>query len=119
MIQTQQTDRWPMRWLRRGPSAASRVHTRHACCLQASLEIRDRNYSIEGLIFEISLGGVLFREASRFILDRVGLPVTVRTVDLTCPGTIVNVRPEGYGIRFNELLDETVLEDIVARFGVT
>lgn len=107
------------RWFTRRPSAASRVHKRHACCIQGTLEVQDRGYRIEGLVFEVSRGGVLFREASRFILDRIGVAVIVRTADLCVPGTIVNVRPEGYGIQFDALLDQALVDDLLSRYGVS
>lgn len=113
------TEQTRFRWFRRGPSRAMRQHERHACCIQGALHIRERNYRIEGLILEVSRGGVLFREASRFILDRVGTVVTVQTADVNAPGTIVNVRPAGYGIRFDNLLDDTLVDDLVARYGVS
>lgn len=111
-------DRAPLRWFKRSPSRGTRQHERYPCCFQASLVIRDRHYRIEGLILEVSRGGVLFREASRFILDRVGTAVTVQSADLNVPGMIVNVRSAGYGIRLDQLLDDTHVNDLVARFGV-
>lgn len=108
----------PLRWFTRRPSRGARQHERYPCCIQASLHIRDRNYRIEGLIMEVSRGGVLFREASRFVLDRVGTVVTVQASDLSAAGTIVNVRPAGYGIRLDQLLDDTFVDDLVTRFGV-
>ena len=113
------TERTWFPWFRQGPSRAMRQHERYPCCIQGALNIRERNYRIEGLILEISRGGVLFREASRFILDRVGTVVTVQTADLNAAGTIVNVRPAGYGIRFDNLLDDTLVDDLLARYGVS
>jgi hypothetical protein len=111
-------DRAPLRWFKRSPNRGTRQHERYPCCIQGSLVIRDRNYRIEGLIMEVSRGGILFREASRFILDRVGTAVTVQSADLSAPGTIVNVRSAGYGIRLDQLLDDAFVDDLVARFGV-
>ena len=118
MAATMRADIAPMRWFRRRRNRGLRQHERYPCCIQGALEIRERSYRIEGLVMEISRGGALFREASRFILDRVGMSVTVQTADISVTGTIVNMRPAGYGIRFDNLIDDTLVADLVSRYGV-
>ncbi|MCP8940195.1 PilZ domain-containing protein [Alsobacter sp. SYSU M60028] len=96
----------------------ARVHQRLPCCVPGSLYFIDRDYEIDGLVLELSRGGVLFREASTYILDRRGCEVEVRLLDLRWPGTIVNCRTEGYGIRFRNTLDDAAVTELVKDYGL-
>ncbi len=92
------------------PLAASLLHS-------ATLTLVERDYDIDGLILEVSRGGILFRESSRFTLNRCDSPVRIRTTDFFWSGVIVNARPEGYGIRFDKLLTESELDVILDLYG--
>jgi hypothetical protein len=93
------------------PHIRNRRHQRLACEQPAALEIPDRRITLNGMIIEISRAGALFREASRFILDRRREKVILRVAGFELAGTIVNVRNVGYGI----LLDQDLDDDQVAR----
>ena len=95
------------------PSIRNRRYQRIACEQMAELNIPDRRITLYGMVIEVSRGGALFREASRFILDRRRESVILRAAGLEIPGTIVNVRNVGYGIRFNQEIDE----DTIARLA--
>lgn len=90
-----------------------RAHERHSCCLIASLAIIERGIELEGIVTEVSLGGMLFREASDYIYDRGGAAIRIRVAGLDCSGTIVNVRPSGYGVRLARDLTSDELNHIL------
>jgi hypothetical protein len=97
---------------RKGIGAAMRRYSRHRCYVPAVLTLTGRGYGVDGAVTEVSRGGCLFREASTYILDRRGLPITVRLLDIEVGGTIVNVSPLGYGIRLDSLLDEAIVDSL-------
>jgi hypothetical protein len=96
-----------------------RRHERFPCCVIALLNLDDRDLALDGLVTEISQGGVLFRPASHFILDRRGAKVTVRFAEDEIAGSIVNVKTHGYGIEFDETITAERARDILDRFGLT
>lgn len=90
-----------------------RAHPRHACRMAAELEMPEKALVLEGMLLEISRSGALFREASRYILDRRGAKVSLHVAGLALSGSIVNVLPMGYGIRLDQLVDEADLGDLL------
>ncbi len=105
------------RLLARTPSWVRR-HKRHPCCIIAFLTIRQKDLVLDGLVTEISRGGLLFRPASRFIFDRTGADVLISFADEALSGQIVNVKPAGYGVALDETLDEERVRSILGRFGI-
>jgi hypothetical protein len=95
-----------------------REHERHPCCALASMTIVEREVDLDGLVLEVSQGGLLFREASSFIFDRYGSAVKIRVAGLEVSGTIVNVRANGYGIRLTRQLTMEELDLIQAQADV-
>jgi hypothetical protein len=98
---------------RRPDFSLMRAHERHSCCAVACLQIIERDIELEGLVLEVSLGGLMFREASRYIYDRRGAAIRVRVGGLDLAGMIVNVRAQGYGIKLSRLLDPYELDLIL------
>ncbi|GGH10770.1 hypothetical protein GCM10007036_07510 [Alsobacter metallidurans] len=98
-----------------GQSAVKRAYPRSACRIAARLELPEKAFSIDGMIIEASRGGILFRESSRYILDRRGAPVVVHLPGLEIKGDIVNVSPLGYGVRLSHLISEEALGELLAR----
>ena len=99
------------------PAAWVRRHERFACCIVAILDIVDKDVPVDGLVTEISQGGLLFRPATRFIFDRRGSSVLVRFGDEVLPGSIVNVTSTGYGVRFDEEQPAENIQFLLDRFG--
>jgi hypothetical protein len=95
------------------PSIRNRQFQRVACEQVAELTFPDKRITLSGMVIEASRGGALFREGSRYILDRRREDVILKAAGLEFPGTIVNVRNVGYGIRFNQEIDE----DTIARLA--
>ena len=108
------------RLFKRGQStqSISRQHSRYSCCIVGRLEFFDKGYFMDGSVMEISLGGALFRSASTFMLDRRGEMIRIHFDKYTRRGQIMNLRPEGYGLRFIEPLTEAELLPIAKAFGL-
>lgn len=94
------------------PSSRDRRYQRIASERPAQLFFTDRQFSVPGMIMELSRGGALFREASDYILDRRRASVALRVGGHELRGVIVNVRPAGYGIRFDEPVSEDVVSEL-------
>ncbi|MEM6382191.1 MAG: PilZ domain-containing protein [Pseudomonadota bacterium] len=95
----------------------SRRHRRFPCCVIASMDIVDRAYSLDGTVLEMSQGGLMFRAASNYVLDRTGEKVVVHIDGVELPAQIMASRPEGYGLRLFEDLDLTTVSSLVEEFG--
>lgn len=104
--------------LLRRPQGFVRRHERFPCCVIAVLDIIDKDVPVDGLVTEISEGGLLFRPASRFIFDRSGSAVTVRFSDDQIAGKIVNVKPQGYGVRFLQPVSDARIRSILEQYGL-
>ncbi|MCB1474328.1 MAG: PilZ domain-containing protein [Rhodobiaceae bacterium] len=96
----------------------SRQHQRYACCIVGRLEMIDKGFFMDGSVMELSLGGALFRTASTFMLDRKLDMVKLHFDKQVRRGQIMNLRPEGYGIRFLEPLSEAELNRFAKLFGL-
>ena len=103
---------------RNKPKTFSRRHQRYSCCIVGRLELPERGFSIDGSVMEISLGGALFRTSSTYMMDRRLEQVRVHFDKHCMRGQIMNIRPEGYGIRFFEPLAEEDLEPLAHAFGL-
>jgi hypothetical protein len=97
------------------PSIRDRRFQRVFVEAQAELYFTERKFSIHGMTIELSCGGALFREASRYILDRRQASVLLRIGRYELPGVIVNVRPSGYGILFDAPISEDVVAEIAGQ----
>ena len=95
----------------------TRRHSRHECCIVGKLFLTLRDIPIDGVVLEISLGGLLFRPATVYILDRTGEEITAQFGGILAPGRIVASRDTGYGVRLEKNLDESVLDSLIERFG--
>ncbi|MBV6658806.1 MAG: PilZ domain-containing protein [Devosiaceae bacterium] len=96
----------------------SRRHRRYPCCVIASMDIVERAYSLDGTVLEMSQGGLMFRAASNYVLDRTGEKVVVHIDGLDLPAQVMASRPEGYGLRLLEDLDLTTVSSLVEEFGM-
>lgn len=102
----------------RKQKAFVRRHERYECCIVGELELSQRFLSLEGVILEVSQGGVLFRQASTYMLERHGELVKVKLEGQLYSGMIMASRPIGYGIKLNENIPSEVIEEIVMRYGL-
>ena len=95
----------------------SRRHSRQECVVIGTMKVIDIGAEFDGALLELSQGGCTFRQASMFILDRVGEAVLIRTEFFETEGRIRAARPEGYGVQFFDEIAEDVIERIVAGYG--
>lgn len=95
-----------------------RRHSRHVCCVLGSMWVVERELEQAGVILEISQGGVLFRPASAFLLNRLTEVVRINFDGFHAEGVIANVRPIGYGIRFFNEIPEEQVNQVVHNYGV-
>jgi hypothetical protein len=108
---------WPFN-KKKKTSAAQRRFKRHSCFVIGMLRIVDKHVELDGLVTEISQGGLLFRTASTYILFRLEDEVTVSFNNRTFPGKIVATRDTGYGVKLNDLLPEEFVEEVASHYGV-
>ncbi|MGF1474017.1 MAG: PilZ domain-containing protein [Geminicoccaceae bacterium] len=81
----------------------------------ASLILLDRMQTIDGLILNLSAGGLLFRPARSYLLDRRDEPVRVVADDIHLNGTIAGTSPRGYGVRFHQPTSDRTIDDLLTR----
>lgn len=96
-----------------------RRHTRHSSFILSVMTILDRSVPLDGVVTEISGGGVLFRPASNYILDRKGERVMISIGDFQASGKIVAVRPNGYGVKLLSELTEEQVVDLIEEYSVS
>jgi PilZ domain len=95
----------------------ARRHSRHDCVVIGTMKVIEIGAEFDGALTEVSRGGCTFRQASMFVLDRLGELVLVYTEFFEAEGRIRAVRPEGYGVQFFSEVDEAVIDRIVAEYG--
>ena len=93
----------------------SRASARHACAIEGSLMMMDRVVTFPGRTIDLSAGGALFRPRLSYLLHRRDVPVCVTIGGEEVFGRIVDTTPKGFGIHFDEPLDEETLASILAR----
>ncbi|HRJ70026.1 MAG TPA: hypothetical protein PK812_10495 [Beijerinckiaceae bacterium] len=91
-----------------------RAHQRIQCCLMGEVSVVERGFKIEGLVIEVSRGGMRFREASHFVMNRTGVDVTILVSGGEYPGRIMNSSTTGYGIKLDSLITEEEMERLIA-----
>jgi hypothetical protein len=94
-------------------SASLRRYPRYPCFVPAKLTLVERGYMLEGAITEVSRGGLRFREATTYILDRRVCRISIALLGIAAEGTIVNVSSLGYGISLSALLDDDYVETLM------
>jgi hypothetical protein len=95
----------------------TRRHMRHECCIVGKIFLTTRDIPIDGVFLELSLGGMLFRPAAIYILDRTGEEITAQFAGILQTGRIVASRDTGYGVKLDKNLDDAMLQSLMERFG--
>lgn len=93
--------------------AFSRAATRYACQLDASLMMIDRMATFEGRMVDFSAGGAMFRPRLAYLMDRRDVPVCLDVAGVEVFGRIMSTSPGGFGIRFDDPLEETEVLQIL------
>jgi hypothetical protein len=92
----------------------ARANSRHACQVAGEIVLTDKMISYEGRLINLSLGGAMFRPRLAYLLNRRGVAVMVKACGLAIGGEIVTTTPEGFGVRFDQPLDEAALAHLLA-----
>jgi PilZ domain len=86
--------------------AFSRAAVRYSCQLDGSLIMIDRMASFDGRMIDFSAGGAMFRPKLVYLMDRRDVPVCLDVGGVEVFGRIASTNPSGFGIRFDEPLDD-------------
>lgn len=104
------------------PTAADRRHTRHECLCAGVVTIANSSIAIEGVVIEVSKGGVKFRPAKTYLLERKNVQIFVEFEGIHRVGKIVATRPDGYGIALFEELEDDQITSLISKetdFSIT
>lgn len=100
-------------WLQRRPSF-SRTTERYSCAIDGSLMMIDRIITFPGRVIDLSTGGALFRPRLTYLLHRRDVPICLTVGSHEVFGRIMGTSPQGFGLRFDEVVDEAELQDMLA-----
>lgn len=102
-------------FFRRDPTY-KRSHVRHPCFCLGTLNIVGTAHSLDGVITNISSGGLQFRPATSYILQRKGDEILCVFADLRITGKITSTTLKGYGVVFHSVLDEEAFINFTREF---
>jgi len=106
----------PVRLLKRTfgvrPVTEVRNYKRYSCALNAYLTLKGQQYEVKGVILDISRKGALFRPRSRFMMKLQKVPVELHIGKFEMHGEVVNTIARGYGLEFQELIDEALVAEL-------
>lgn len=94
-------------------NAHKRRYERHNTFIIAELVIMDTGQRFDGVINELSQGGMRFRPASRYLQRRDADTVTISVNQQTFSGRIRASRPDGYGLELLEPMTAEALESML------
>lgn len=102
----------------RGAVKAIIGEKRDRCCVVGVLVLVDKSIPLDGLITEIGPGGVMFRPASSYILDRGRAEVLLRFADRELRGRIAASTALGYEVTFAVAMPAGSVSEIIHEFGM-
>ena len=100
--------------IRRKP-VFSRSAVRYACNIDGEILLTDSMVSYEGRLIDISAGGAMFRPKLCYLMYRRDVQVQLKIAGRTFPGVIAATNQAGFGIRFDKVIDDATLSQIVGR----
>jgi len=98
-------------------NAHKRQFERHKLFAPGVLIMMNSSQEIDGMIAEISSGGLRFRPASSYIQERNSEPVYIVLDDLRLSGRIRATRADGYGVQVLDEMTEESLREILQKYG--
>ena len=104
----------PLSYFRKEKRDFTRVAQRFGCQIDGSLMMIDRMLGYQGRIVNFSAGGAMFRPKLAYLMDRRDIPVSLTVGGEEMFGRIMRTTPEGFGIKFDEPLEE---EQLLALLG--
>ncbi|WP_164975602.1 PilZ domain-containing protein [Sphingobium fluviale] len=99
----------PLSYFRKEKRDFTRVAQRFGCQIDGSLMMIDRMMGYEGRVINFSAGGAMFRPKLVYLMDRRDIPVALTVGGEEMFGRIMRTTPDGFGIRFDEPLEEEQL----------
>lgn len=92
----------------------SRAAVRHACQIDCELMMTDSMAGYDGRLIDISAGGAMFRPRLAYLMFRRAVPIELRIGKIVLTGEIVTTNQAGFGIRFETMLDDSVVDAVLA-----
>ena len=89
---------------------------RRPCCIVAELLFDEEDLVLDGIVRWILPDRALFREASRYILNRRGDRVRVRILGEDHPAKIIGTSRDGYDISFEAAIPAETVNEWVDRY---
>ena len=96
-------------------NAHKRQFSRHETFVISRMVMMGTSQGVDGVINEISVGGLRFRPAATFLQRRDGEAVSILVGKSSYSGRIRSSRPDGYGIQLLDKLSEEQLGEILAQ----
>ena len=90
-----------------------RSAARHACRIDGVLTLTDSGVDFDGRVINLSLGGAMFRPPLAHLMNRPITPISLTLGELTIAGELVATTPQGFGLRFEQLLTEAQLQKLL------
>ncbi len=97
-------------------NAHKRAFERHSVFAVATMVLNNNSQEVEGVIAEISQGGLRFRPASLFLLDRNGENISMILDDINVSGIIRASRADGYGIQLLDKINPSEMAYILRNY---
>lgn len=101
----------------RRKKAFSRASVRHACQIDCEMLLTDSMVGFEGRLIDISIGGAMFRPRQVYLMSRRNEPIEIRLGSYVIAGEIATTISAGFGIRFDQEMDEQTLATLLANFS--
>lgn len=95
-----------------------RKFERHKIFAVAEMVLMNNSQRIDGVIDEISIGGLRFRPASAFIMERSGEAVSISLGELQVSGRIRATRADGYGVQLLDKLNDEQLDVLIGQYRI-
>ncbi len=81
-----------------------------------AMTIMNNSQRIDGVIDEVSAGGLRFRPASTYILERKNEAVSIELADYVISGIIRATRADGYGVQLLDQLSPEQVSVLIAKY---
>ncbi|WDR04517.1 PilZ domain-containing protein [Devosia rhodophyticola] len=94
-------------------NAHKRRFERHSTFIVARMVMQNTSQQIDGVVNEMSLGGMRFRPASKYLQKRDGDTVSLIIEDTSFTGRIRASRPDGYGIELLDMMSEGMMAEFL------
>jgi len=95
-----------------------RKYERHKIFAVAEMTLMNNSQRMDGVVDEISVGGLRFRPASAFIMERSGDAVSMALGELHVSGRIRATRADGYGVQLLDQLSNEQLDTLIEQYRI-